>query len=67
MFSYYQQTLFYVDIVVKIVQAVSSQDSDDDAGHYGHRASEKNSLPFRPLDVKKALQGVVFDDYYAIL
>ena len=51
----YQQALLHVDVVVEIVQTVSGQNGNDDTGHHGHRTSEKNSLPFCPFDVEKAL------------
>lgn len=54
----YQQALLYIDVVVEIVQTVPGQDGDDDTGHYGNGTSKKNSLPFCPLNVKKALQDI---------
>ena len=47
--------MFYVDVVVKVVEAVSGQDGYDHTRHNGHRASEEDTLPLGPLDVKETL------------
>ena len=52
----YQQALLYVDVVIEIVQTVPGQNGNDDTGNYGNGTSKKNSLPFCPLNVKKALR-----------
>ncbi len=54
----YQETLLHIDVVIEVVEAVSSQDGNDDARNDGYGTCEEHSLPFGPLDVQEALRGV---------